>query len=342
MFSGGAPLSTTDAHDLAHRLNPALHEAAAGRLGPIEWFSSLHQRGGSATGFSTWHSGNGATAVVVKLPVSDVELRWTSALGLVDADHWDDRWALVLPTPRVMTCGVSLGGQDVAWLVTERLDERPQHAAITEDAIEDILRAAADFQAAAMKVSPLGPRDPAPDWERAVTRSRELARAGGFPESQRWNEVLKKVLRVLPLLAHRWESRPINAWCHGDLHPGNAMRRRLPREIPDPELVNRHGCVLIDLALVHSGHWIEDALYLERQFWGHEGFLGRVRPVSMLAKLRRQRGLPADDNYGELAMVRRVLMASCAPAMLEREGGLKYLHAALGVIERFLPQVVRH
>src|SRR2546421_544761 len=63
----------------------------------------------------------------------------------------------------------------------------------------------------------------------------------------------------------------------------------------------KHPCVLIDLALVHSGHWMEDALYLERQFWGHEPLLHGVKPLPMLAKLRRERGLPTDDHYSELA-----------------------------------------
>ena len=61
----------------------------------------------------------------------------------------------------------------------------------------------------------------------------------------------------------------------------------------------------------------------------------------MLAKLRRERGLPADDHYGELAMIRRVLMAACGPVLVAREGSFQYLHAALGMIERYLPQVIR-
>jgi hypothetical protein len=51
--------------------------------------------------------------------------------------------------------------------------------------------------------------------------------------------------------------------------------------------------------------------------------------------------MPVDDHYPQLANIRRVLMASCAPAMMEREGDKAYLHAALEVLERFLPQVVR-
>jgi len=80
---------------------------------------------------------------------------------------------------------------------------------------------------------------------------------------------------------------------------------------------------------------------LERQYWGHTELLHGVKPVSALAKLRRERGLPTDDQYAELCHARRVLMAACAPALLEREGNPKYLHAALELIERFLPQAVK-
>jgi hypothetical protein len=97
----------------------------------------------------------------------------------------------------------------------------------------------------------------------------------------------------------------------------------------------------VDLALVHPGHWLEDALYLERQYWGHTELLHGIKPVSLIAKYRRERGLPTDENYADLAVVRRVLMAACAPALVDREGNPKYLHAALEVIERFLPQAAR-
>jgi hypothetical protein len=89
------------------------------------------------------------------------------------------------------------------------------------------------------------------------------------------------------------------------------------------------------------GHWLEDAIYLERQHWGHVDLLYGIKPLSELARLRRARGMPVDDHYPQLANIRRVLMASCAPAMMEREGDKAYLHAALEVLERFLPQVVR-
>jgi aminoglycoside phosphotransferase (APT) family kinase protein len=123
-------------------------------------------------------------------------------------------------------------------------------------------------------------------------------------------------------------------WCHGDLHPGNAMRRR------DTENgFGRPACVLIDLALVHAGHWVEDAIYLERQLWAHpEGLFG-IHPVSLLARYRRELGLPTSGDYGAVANLRRLLSAACAPVYLEHDGSPKYLHAALETIDRLLPQV---
>lgn len=343
MGSAGAPLPTSDSHDLAAMFDPVLHAAAQGRLGEIDWFTSHHQRGGAATGFSTWRLGDDAATsadqqipVLVKFPVGPVELEWTAGLGAAGPEHWSERWALTLPTPRVLASGVTLGGYDLAWIITERLEPGPTH--LDASSFEDMLRVTADFQAAAMKHAPLRPAPPPPNWEHAIERSRELARAGSIADHHRWTDALKRVHKVLPILRRRWESRPVNAWCHGDVHPGNVLRRPLPADSPDPDLVNRHGCVLIDLALVHAGHWAEDALYLERQCWAHSGLVA-LKPVSLLARLRRERGLPADDNYGETSMVRRVLMASCAPALLDREGSPRHIAAALSIIERHLPQV---
>jgi hypothetical protein len=321
-------------HVLAQSLEPVLRSVSEGRLGPIEWFQSHHQRGGSATGFATWRTDDaGVVDAMVKLPVGPVEHRWTCALGSVEPGQWLARWALAKPTPRVLASGTTLGGYDLAWLVVERL-HGPALAndRMDEQAALDLLRAAADFQADAIRAAPLGPGPAPPDWERLLERSRELCRAGGVPDAQRWNEQIKTVQRALPVLRRRWETRPINAWCHGDLHPGNALRRTGPD--------GTNVCVLVDLALVHAGHWVEDALYLERQFWGHEKMLG-LKPVPTLARLRRERGLPADDAYGDLALVRRVLAAACAPALSEREGNAKYLRAAMEVIGRCLPQAVK-
>jgi hypothetical protein len=132
----------------------------------------------------------------------------------------------------------------------------------------------------------------------------------------------------------RWRARPIDTWCHGDLHGHNAMRRRL-----------REGqagrCVLIDLALVHPGCWIEDALYLERLFWARRDHLHGVRVVQTLGRFRRELGLATVENASDLANVRRVLMAATAPAFLSTEGHPAHLAAALELLERLLPVVTR-
>ncbi len=328
-----------DAHDLVDRFAPSLLRLCERRLGPIEWFRTAHQRGGAATGFSTWHTPTHVIPVLVKLPLQRGEARWTTGLGRCDVVAWNERWSLSLPTPRVVASGDGLDGYHVPWVIEERLAGPSLSDAFDEQAALDLLRAAADFQAAAMKVAPLERPPPGPDWEHAIAHAKQLARANAFPNSHTWTDLLKRVLRALPLLVRRWEARGINAWCHGDLHPGNALRRAMPPGTTDPS--GRNACVLVDLDLVHSGHWAEDALYLERQFWGHERAINGLKPVPTLARLRRERGLPADDNYGDLAMVRRVLMAAAAPTMIDREGSPAYLVAAHDILARCLPQAAR-
>lgn len=325
--SGGG---ARDTHHLAITLEPVLRAASAGRLSEIEWFHSQWQRGGAATGFARWTRPDGKTIdVMVKLPVGPVEYRWTTLLGSIEHEDWTNDDAR--PSPRVVACGTEVGGYDLAWLIVEKLTGPPLASHLDESGLHDLLRAAAEFQQRATACAPIDRAPPTPDWSKLIDRSREIARAGGIPESQKWNETLKKVHKCLPLLSEKWSRRSINCWCHGDLHPGNALRRATD---------NGHApCVLVDLALVHPGHWVEDALYLERQFWGHADLLRGIKPVSELARLRRERGLPANDDYASVANLRRVLTASGAPALLDREGNPKYLHAALEMIEKTLPQV---
>ncbi len=99
------------------------------------------------------------------------------------------------------------------------------------------------------------------------------------------------------------------------------------------------GCTLIDLALVHPGHWVEDAVYLERLYWGRSDLLEGVRPVPFLAQARRERGMSSPEDYTLLANIRRVLMAACVPNFLKHEGHPRYVSAALDVLERLLPVV---
>jgi len=275
--------------------------------------------------------------VFVKIPVAYVEYRWTTQLGAVPEEHWDDSWACGLPTARVVAHGTRVKGYDLAWIITERLSGKPLAANLDKNAILDIVRSAADFQARAIRNAPLDACPVNPDWPTIITKSRAIAKLGEIEFALRWKEALRRVLRALPILQNCWRSRPINAWCHGDLHAGNVIRRNYCDEAG----VSRTSCALVDLALVHPGHWLEDALYLERQHWGHPEVLDGLKPLSLLAKFRRERNLPVDEHYPQLANLRRVLMASCAPAMRDREGDRTYLNAALKTLERFLPQVYR-
>jgi hypothetical protein len=326
-----APPHNSDAHGLAVSLEPALRESCADRLGPIEWFRCSWQHGGAATGFSTWTISPSRTVpVFVKLPVGPIEHRWTSDLGGSGPDGWDSDHSKALPTPRTLATGTQLGGYDLAWIVTERFPGDPLSMALCEDSLRLMVEALADFHADALSRSSPGSPPADIDYESRIAQARERARGGALAEPQRWNEAIHAVQRALPRVLRHWRIREINTWCHGDFHAGNAMRRAQP---------DGTRCVLIDLALVHAGHWVEDAVYLERQFWGHPDLIGGLKPVSALSRLRRERGLPIDPHATDVANAKRVLMASVVPLFAASEGNIRYTHAALETIERLLPQI---
>lgn len=324
-----------DSHDLAIMLDPVLHAACDGQLSEIEWFKSAWQHGGAATGFAEWEFPDGRkTGVLVKLPIGPNEYRWTTLLGLCSAEQFFASHDL--PTPRMLAGGTELGGYDLAWFVIERFPGSPVTPEFGRPdgarAVEELIDAAVEFHRRAGEIRPVDETPKAHDWDKLLHRARENSKHHGLTDEQRWNEAVKKVQHRLDWLLSKWDGRRIHTWCHGDLHPGNAMRRA-------GDSPARRGCTLLDLALVHPGHWIEDALYLERLYWGKVDLLHGVKPVSHMAKLRRERGLPCDDNYTELAMVRRVLMAACVPAFVEHEGHPKYTHAALELLEKTMPQL---
>ncbi|MBA4120467.1 MAG: hypothetical protein C0513_07195 [Isosphaera sp.] len=248
-------------------LGPALsgHLAAACRahgmsLGPIEWFRSLWQRGGGSTGFVTLTGPDGAARpAVIKLPVGAREHRWTLALGTPPL------WAPGSPAPRVLAAGESLNGYDLAWLVIERIPGDPIGASSDPADLASIVRAAVAWHSlaqdafgpasdpAARAAAPHAP--PPPDYPQLLEKARAVCKRGSVPDAQRWNNELKGVGKIIGALCNAWNSRAVNTWCHGDLHGGNALRR------------HDGACVLIDFALAHAGHWVEDALYLERSLW---------------------------------------------------------------------------
>jgi hypothetical protein len=312
---------------LVQALAPSLIAEIGGpaRVQGLTWFRSTYQRGGGATGYATYIDDRGQShPVVIKAPVNSVEYRWT--VRSAEAQAADPSPV----TPRVLAHGTSMGDYDFAWLVLERLPGAPVGAAMTAQDVRDMLTAAARFERLARDIEPIRPDTEAKqiDFASIIAKSREVVKRRTIvdgPEAQHWNNELKAIMHRLDFLLARWTNRPCNAWCHGDLHPGNAMRRA------DGTLV------LIDLALVHTGHWVEDALYLERTSWGRPDGLCHVNPVKELALHRRELGMADTEDYGMLACVRRVLTAACAPALMEREGSKPYLHAALEIIRRNLP-----
>ncbi len=330
----------TDASELAHALEPALLEACAGRLAsPIRWFRTDWQRGGAATGFSTFkYDGEDRPRdVVVKLPIGPTEHRTLVDLASTDA-----------PTPRVAADGWELGSYDVGWVVMERFPGAPLSMAtsgVPADApaherlksnFEELAAAAAVYYKCAEEVWPIDPsRIQHIDWSRLIEQARDAVKVSHIGHESTWVDALKKVDRALPSLLARWDARPITTWKHGDLHAGNAMRR------PEGSPWGQPCCVLLDFAEVSPGHWVEDAVYMERLHWAHMELLNGVKPVSILARARKAVGLDNGEDYGELANIRRVLVAASAPAFLRTDGNPRYLDAALGIVERLTPVVAK-
>jgi len=327
-----AALDTSDPLVLGAMLAPLVRKTAGDSLGEIEWFRTSWQRGGAATGFSTWTLGDGASvSCMVKVPVGPVERRWASALG----DCWKRGWSTEdcagLTTPRVFASADNLGSYDLCWLVTERFEGGTVATKFDVHGLEALVHAAADFQIRAERLAKPHGRAFDPDWAKAHCQARQMAHDGALPDAQVWNNALKHAKRLMPAALASWKARPINAWLHGDLHPANAMWRH-PSD-------NGHGhqgqrCALIDLGMVHAGHWSEDALYLERQFWGRVERLEGLRPVSMVARARRAAGLPVEAEYAPLLHCKRLIASAAAPANLEHEGDAVYLGGALAVLER--------
>lgn len=325
-------LDTSDPLALGAMLAPMVKQAAGDNLGDIEWFRTSWQRGGSATGFSTWTLEDGSVVpCMVKVPVGPVERRWAAALG----DCWKQGWTapdcLSLSTPRVLASADELGSYDLCWLVVERFEGGTVATHFDEHALRALIQAACDFQIRAERRFPPAGRPVEPDWAQAHEQARQMAHDNAIPDAQHWKNALKSARKLLPEALTMWKARPVNAWCHGDLHPANAMWRRPPD--------NGHGhagqrCALIDLGMVHPGHWAEDGLYLERQFWGRAERLCKLKPVSMIARARRQAGLPIEEDYARLLQSKRLIASAAAPAHLDHEGDVVYLSGALTVLER--------
>ncbi len=300
-------------------LEPALIDACDGRLRDVEWFRTNWQASGSSTGYALLDTPSGPEEVVVKMPVGEQEHAWTVGLGAAAAENG--------PTPRVFASGDVLGAHAVRWFVCERCPGQPISHGISRESVEALLEATADWYVAAGHVrAPADPPD-GPDWAQLLHKSRDFLRDSRPAHAQRWNSAVHAVEKILDRLVAKWETRPITTWCHGDLHPGNAMRRASGQ------------CMLLDLSLVHAGHWVEDAVYLERLFWGHSEKLEGLKPTKHLAKLMRERKAVHGEDHAGLANTRRVLMAACVPAFAAREWSPAYANGALALLERLMPLV---
>ncbi len=309
---------------LGSSLEPALRAECDDRLGEIRWFRADWQRGGASTAYSEWTFEDGSTReVLVKVPVGPLERRLTVELSGTDAH-----------TPTIAAEGIELGGYDLAWLVMERVPGHPlSHQKPHKKVFAQLFEAAANFYRVEAELHrPDGTPEPT-DWDALLDKARHDSKESEIAGQQHWNDCIKQVQKMMPRLLPIWRGRDTHTWRHGDLHLGNAMLR------PEGSPWGPAGCVLLDFAEVGLGHWVEDAIYLERLYWAMPDKLCGVKPVKELAKARKKQGLDNGDDYNDLANIRRALLAACVPAFLHREGHPVYLEAALGVLDKTIPLI---
>ncbi len=325
MSAPQAQMPPSDTRSLATSLAPVLCDACEGQLSDISWFKADWQRGGAATATATFTPiSSNPRPVIVKLPVVGRELLWTKRL---QPDNGADDPDLVIP--HLLQSGSELAGYDLAWLIIEKFRHGPLGLKWHDNHIPRIIDAAVRFHAATSQ-HPIDQEPRFEDWHALIATARENARLNELPEQQRWNTVLKSLTARLDDLVAEWRARPITQWIHGDLHIANAMSRHG---------MNKGNVSLIDLAEVHPGHWVEDAVYLERQFWARPERLAGHDPVKAMSKARKKLGLPVDANDAHLATIRRVLLAATAPDFLASEGHPVYLHSCLEHLEQGLAVV---
>jgi hypothetical protein len=318
------PSARSDSRSLAAALAPALQQSCDGRLGDITWFKTDWQRGGAATGMSTWRLDDDPTPrkVIVKLPVVQREFVWSRRLQGMPTP--EDGVA-----PRLYASDESVGGYDLAWIVIERFEFGPLGLHWHDDHITRLADAAARFHVAAAAFDVDQPPR-VEDWPTLLAESAESVKVNNINHRHEWTDAIKSLKVRIDRLAAEWDARHCAGWLHGDLHLANAMSR----------VAADHGPVsLIDLAEVHVGHWIEDAIYLERQLWAKPDRLKAHKPVKELAAARRKHGLSTDDDYPRLAAIRRALLASTAPRFIKSEGHPAYLEACLNRLQQAIVEV---
>jgi hypothetical protein len=329
-----------DSRTLAASLGPLVAQACGGRLGEITWFKTDWQRGGAATGKTTFQLDDGTVApVVLKMPVVGRELLWTRRLqsGLLalgsQASPQDSSTGNGLkpesPIPRLFASGESVGGYDLAWIVIERFAYGPLGLHWHNDHVMRIADAAAQFHADAATFAVDQPPK-VEDWPELLHDASENIKVNHIGHEQRWSSALRNFRGRLGRVLQEWDARNVNQWLHGDLHLANAMSRVSMESGP---------VCLIDLAEVHAGHWVEDAVYLERQLWARPERLKINKPVKAIAAARKERGLAVDSDWPRLAMIRRALLAATAPKFIKSEGHPVYLDACLSWLEIALTEL---
>lgn len=307
---------------LAASLAPLLKEACDGRLGEITWFRADWQRSGAATGTSTFRVDDGAELpVIVKLPVVQREYTWTVRLQESSGQQ--------LVIPRLYASGDFIGGYDLAWIIIERFAHGPlglhwheNHIPRIADAIARFHKATAEFQ---INQGPV-----VEDWHDLLEEAHANVKINNIDEPKRWNDALKRFRRMVDQYIVEWRSRPVNTWLHGDAHLANTMSRT---DIDEGEVC------LIDLAEVHAGHWVEDAVYFERQLWARPDLMKTCKPVKEVAAARKRHGLAVEEDYSRLAMVRRALLAATAPKFIRTEGSPQHLAACLNWLETAIAEL---
>lgn len=305
--TGGA----SGGRDLAASLEPVLGAACDGRLDSITWFRTDWQRGGAATGRARWRGDDGERGVLVKMPLHPRELRWLRTLG-----------GTTPHVPAFLAGGEALGGYDLAWAVIEHLPHGPLALTWRPSFIEPIATAIAGFSTATASFA-TGRLSAEDHWPDLLAESRRKVGDARLEGAKEWNRLLRECERRLETLMECWRSRVPVEWVHGDLHPGNAMCRH---PIPDADEGVPEVC-LIDFAEVRTGHWIEDAIYLERLHWSRVERIEGHPPVRAIAKARKAAGLDNGPDHTRLAAIRRLLMAAAAPAYARTEGSPAHLAA---------------
>jgi hypothetical protein len=315
-------VSSQSNRSLAASLEPLLKQACNDGLDDIRWFRTDWQRGGAATGSSSLALEDGTRVpVIVKLPVVQREYTWTVRLQETSDDN--------PVVPRLFASGDYIGGYDLAWIVIERFEHGPLGLHWHDDHIPRIAEAIARFHAATHPFE-INQGPVIEDWHDLIEEAHASVKINPIEEPKRWLAAIKQLRKRLDGLILEWRDRPVNQWLHGDAHLANAMSR---------DGLDQGSVSLIDLAEVHAGHWIEDAVYFERQLWAKPERMKNHKPVKAIANARAKLGLPVDENYQRLAMIRRALLAGTAPKFMRTEGNPLHMAACLNWLETAMQEL---